>query len=112
MRYGGLPDKNDFREVLMKSQQEILRTLAECKDKYRSRYKILKLGLFGSYARGDQTEESDVDVIVEVDPSIGLDFVSLAQSLEKEIGLPTDVVSSGAVKPRYRRIIESELIYV
>lgn len=96
----------------MKTRNEILLSLAKCKGKFQSRYKISKLALFGSFARGDQTEESDVDVLVEVDPSIGLDFVSLAQEIEKEIGISTDVVSSGAVKPRYRQAIESELIYV
>lgn len=96
----------------MKTRDEVLKSLAGCKSKFQSRYKISKLALFGSYARGEQTEGSDVDVLVEVDPSIGLDFVTLAEKIEEEIGLPTDVVSSGAVKPRYRRVIESDLIYV
>ena len=70
------------------------------------------LALFGSYARGDQNENSDVDVLVEVKPSIGLGFVTLANQIEKTIGLPTDVVSFNAIKPNYRKIVEAELIDV
>lgn len=96
----------------MKTREEIIHSLSRYKSRFQSRYKIKKMALFGSYARGDQTEQSDVDVLVEVDPSIGLDFVTLADNIEKELGIPTDVVSAGAVKPRYRRVIEAELIYV
>ena len=96
----------------MKSRNEIIQLLTNCKRKFGALYLIKKMGLFGSYARGDQTDQSDVDVLVEVDPQIGLDFVTLANSIEKELGLPTDVVSSGALKLRYRQAIESELIYV
>ena len=55
---------------------------------------------------------SDVDILVDVDPSIGLDFVTLADRIEQLLGLPVDLVSSRAVKPAYRREIEPELIYV
>lgn len=96
----------------MQSKEEIIRRLTACKKKLSAPYKIVKMALFGSYARGDQTEQSDVDVLVEVDPSIGLEFVSLAEKIEKEIGLPTDVVSIRAIKPRYQKSIEAELIYV
>ncbi|MBU2548696.1 MAG: nucleotidyltransferase domain-containing protein, partial [Proteobacteria bacterium] len=46
-------------------------------------YKVKRLALFGSWARGDNQPDSDVDVLVEVDPSIGLDFVVLAERLEE-----------------------------
>jgi len=45
------------------------------------------MALFGSYARGDQQAGSDVDILVEVDPSIGLDFVTLAERIEKLLGV-------------------------
>jgi len=96
----------------VKSRDEIVQSLARCKSKFQSQYGISKLALFGSYARGEQREDSDVDVLIEIDPSIGLDFVTLAEKIEQEIGLPTDVVSSGAIKPRYRQAIEPDLIYV
>ena len=95
-----------------KDKEEILRLLAAEKPDLARRFKVQRLALFGSYARGDQDADSDVDILVEVDPSIGLDFVTLANRIEKALDLTVDVVSSRAVKPRAWRIIEQDLIYV
>jgi hypothetical protein len=70
------------------------------------------MALFGSYARGDQQEDSDVDILVEVDPSIGLEFVTLAKRIEKLLGVSVDLVSSLAVNSRAMKYIEPELVYV
>ncbi len=75
-------------------------------------YKIHRLSLFGSYARGDYTEQSDVDVLVDVDGKIGLEFVTLADVLEKELGQKTDVISYRAVSPRHLKSIQPDLIDV
>ncbi|MBN2271270.1 MAG: nucleotidyltransferase domain-containing protein [Sedimentisphaerales bacterium] len=56
----------------MITKEEILSALAKDRFELESRYKVRKLALFGSYARGDQRADSDVDILVEVDPSIGL----------------------------------------
>jgi len=53
-----------------------------------------------------------VDILVDVDPSIGLDFVTLCETIEKLLGVRTDVVSWRAVKPAAWKVIEPELIYV
>ena len=68
--------------------------------------------VFGSYARGDAVEGSDVDVLVEVDPSLGLRFVDLAERIEALLGVPTDVVSRRAIAPRHWAQIEKELLDV
>jgi hypothetical protein len=73
---------------------------------------VRTLALFGSYARNQQTEKSDVDILVEVDPAIGLGFVSLADELERRLQQRVDLVSSRAVRPNRRRLIEPDLIYV
>ena len=70
------------------------------------------MALFGSYARGEQCADSDVDILVDVDPSIGLEFVTLADSIEKLLGLPVDIVSHRAIKLRALKLIEQEIIYV
>ena len=56
------------------------------------------MALFGSWSRNEQTETSDVDILVDVDPSIGLRFVALAERLESLLDQHVDVVSSRAVK--------------
>jgi hypothetical protein len=96
----------------MKTREEILAGLGAAKSDLQARFRVRTLALFGSYARNQQTERSDVDILVEVDPSIGLGFVSLADELERRLQQRVDLVSSRAVKPSRRRLIEPDLIYV
>ena len=96
----------------MKTREEILASLGAAKAELQKRFRVRNLALFGSYARNQQTEKSDVDILVEVDPSIGLGFVSLADELERRLEQKVDLVSSRAVKPSRRRLIEPDLIYV
>jgi len=94
----------------MTAKEQILGVLREQRELLIHRYPIRRLALFGSWARGDAQEQSDVDILVEVDPSIGLRFVELAEELERALGRPVDLVSSRAIKPAYWRRIEPELI--
>ena len=96
----------------MKTREEILASLGAAKAELQKRFRVRALALFGSYARNQQTEKSDVDILVEVDPSIGLGFVSLADELERRLQQKVDLVSSRAVRPNLRRLIEPDLIYV
>jgi len=74
------------------------------------RFPIRRLALFGSWARGEAREDSDVDVMVDVDPSIGLGFIELAEELERALGRRVDLVSRRAIRPAYWKRIELELI--
>lgn len=96
----------------MTTKEEILKTLARDKPELQRQFKVSKMALFGSYARGDQRADSDVDILVEVDPSIGLDFVTLAERIEQLLGVSVDLVSSRAVTSKAMKYIEPELIYV
>lgn len=95
----------------MKTRKEILSLLAKGKPELEARFKVHSIALFGSYARGEQQTDSDVDILVDVDPSIGLEFVSLAERIEELLGLPVELVSRRAIKPRMLKFIEQELIY-
>ncbi|HEX6904560.1 MAG TPA: nucleotidyltransferase family protein [Thermoanaerobaculia bacterium] len=94
----------------MASSEEILATLREQRAVLSRRYPIQRMALFGSWARGEAREDSDVDVLVEVDPSIGLRFVDLGEDLEKALGRRVDLVSRRAIKPSLWERIEPELI--
>lgn len=96
----------------MIQKQEILQVLGEQKDELARRFKVRRIALFGSYARGDEQPGSDVDILVDVDPSIGLEFVTLAERIEQLLGASVDLVSSRAVNERTMKFIEPELIYV
>ena len=96
----------------MKTRAEILRILQKEKPELMRRYGLKRLALFGSYAREDQREDSDVDVLVEIEPQIGLGFVELADRIEDVLGVRTEVVSRRAIKPLYWEIIKGELVDV
>ena len=101
-----------LRGLGVEDKQQILTVLALEKPILESRFRVRSLALFGSYARGDQQPGSDVDILVDVDPEIGLDFVSLADWIEKLLGLPVDLVSSRAIKPKLYESIKGDLVYV
>jgi len=96
----------------MKTREDILSVLAREKSSLQRRYPLHRLALFGSYARGEPQPDSDVDLLVEVDPSIGLRFVTLAEDLEALLGLPVDLVSQGAIRPPQMAVLAPELIDV
>lgn len=99
-----------IRWYAMAPLDEILTTLHEQYALLSRRYPIRRLALFGSWARGEAREDSDVDVMVDVDPSIGLRFVDLGEELERALGRPVDLVSRRAIKPSLWERIEPELI--
>ena len=96
----------------MITKEEILGTLSKAKSELQKQFKVRKLALFGSYARDEQQANSDVDILVDVDPSIGLDFVTLAQRIETLLDVNVDLVSSRSVTSKAMEFIEPELIYV
>lgn len=95
----------------MRQFEEIAEELRRLRPDLRRRYPIRAIGVFGSYARGDQTEASDLDVLVELDGDIGmLAFVGLQQELSDALGLKVDLVTRDALKPRIGQRILSEAV--
>lgn len=97
---------------MSRSRQEILLQLKSAKPVLEREFPLRRLALFGSWAREEASADSDVDVLVEVDPSIGLRFVTLAERLEAVLGQRVDLVSQRAIQPRLWKLIEPELIDV
>ena len=96
----------------MKGLEEIKRILSEHKQELKQRFKIEEVGIFGSYVRNEQKEDSDLDILVEFKEPIGLEFVDLAEFLETILGMKVDLVSRGGIKPNRWKYIEEDLIYV
>jgi hypothetical protein len=96
----------------MKNLNEIKQLLEHHKRKLNDKYHIKSIGLFGSVVRGDISASSDVDILVEFEKPIGLDFVCLADELEEILGVKVDLVTPYAIKPRMMKYIKQDLIYV
>jgi hypothetical protein len=96
----------------MPTIQQIKSILAQHKSELTEKYHLRKLGVFGSYARKNKTSQSDVDLLVEFEKPIGLEFVTLAEELESLLGIKVDLVSINAIKPKMLKIIKKDLVYV
>jgi predicted nucleotidyltransferase len=96
----------------MNKVEELKNILAENKEKIREKYGVRILGIFGSYARGEETEISDIDILVELEKPIGLKFFELWDYLETLLGVKVDLLTTGAVrqKPLLWESIKEELI--
>jgi len=74
------------------------------------RFGVQRLSLFGSVARGEETPDSDIDLLVTVTPDVGLlQFLELEEYLTAVLGGRVDVVSERALKPAVRRNLYGEL---
>jgi predicted nucleotidyltransferase len=95
----------------MKLSSEEIRVIAE----YFRNKPVLRAFLFGSFSRGDAEENSDVDILVELDYSkhIGLGFVGMKLDLENRLHKKIDLVSSEAISKYISPFIENDkrLIY-
>lgn len=77
--------------------------------------KPLKVGIFGSYARGENTPDSDLDVLIELDYSNQislLDLVRVEQDLTEALGIPVDLVTDKSLSSFLRPYVEKEVVYV
>jgi hypothetical protein len=86
--------------------------LRQAKVKLSEKYHISSIGLFGSIVRPDFRPESDVDIVVDFNQPIGIEFVDLADELERLLGRKVDLVSKTGIRPQYYRAIESDILYV
>lgn len=96
----------------MQNSTEIINLLRISLPLIQQKYPVSRFAVFGSVARGDNTEKSDVDIMVELNGPIGWEFVDLALELEKLLGTKVDLVSKNGIKPRYFEHIKKDLIYV
>ncbi len=96
----------------MKSREEILRILRVETPYLRERFRVRRIGLFGSYARGRQEPGSDIDILVELEPPMGLfGFVALQDYLTEKLGAKVDLVTPDALKPLIKAHILEGTVY-
>jgi hypothetical protein len=100
----------------MLTQEKILQVLKKEMPYFTTEYGVKKIGIFGSYAKEMQTEQSDIDLFVEFDRPIGLKFMEFDDYLEKLFGRNTDILTPAGIKSirlkHVARDIEENIIYV
>jgi predicted nucleotidyltransferase len=93
-------------------KQDIIQKLSNSKEQLFSKYGIKELAIFGSVSRGDNTASSDLDILVEFNRKIGIEFIDLADELEGLLKMKVDLVSKNGIKKKYFQFIEKDLEYV
>lgn len=96
-----------------KTFEKIIKTIKGLKRPIKTEYKAEIIGVFGSYARGEQKKSSDVDILVKfLNGATLFDFVGLSNFLEEKLGIKVDVVSERAVRPELKKQILAEVVAV
>jgi len=98
----------------MLTSADILVFLRQNKIMFRDNFGIRKIGLFGSYAREEQTENSDIDILIEMDPTTEDIFdkrLHLRELLRKQFAKNVDVCHLQAIRPIFKNIILKDAIY-
>jgi uncharacterized protein len=95
----------------MTTREDILKIL-EARSESIKKFGVREIGVFGSFARGDQKETSDVDVLVELDRPKYRNYMGLLEFLESTFGRKVDLVMKGSIKPLIKKRILRETIYV
>ncbi len=96
----------------MQTQAEIESKLKAAKPYLLEKYHVKKIGYFGSYARGDFREDSDVDVLVDFSESVGWGFFDVKEYLEKLLGKKVDLVTKNALRLAWKDNILRQVKYL
>ncbi|NLO01509.1 MAG: nucleotidyltransferase family protein [Bacteroidales bacterium] len=96
----------------MLTRKEILYKLKELKPILYKDFAVKEIGLFGSFSDESHTEDSDIDLLVELEKPIGWKFFSLELYLEKIFNRKIDLVTKNAIKEQIRDSILQKIKYV
>ncbi len=96
----------------MLSQQDILDYLTQHKKEFQKKYNIEQIGLFGSYARNEATQESDIDIFVKMPPKM-FKLIALKQQIEDDLKKSVDILREHKqMKPFLLKMIQKDISYV
>lgn len=96
------------KEIVIEKLKKAVPVLSE-------KYNVTRIGVFGSYIRNEQKENSDLDVLIDLDPSssIGLlKFMEMENYLSDALGVKVDLVMKEGLKPRIGKTILNEVVYL
>jgi predicted nucleotidyltransferase len=90
---------------------DALKVLKEHENEIKRRFDVKRIGIFGSHARGEEKETSDVDVLVEFTKPSFDNFMDLAFFLEDLFGMEVDLVTIGGLSPHIAPFVEREVVW-
>jgi len=94
-------------------KNEIIKTLKSIQSEVYQKYRADIKGIFGSYARGEEKEDSDLDVLVEfIENATLFDPVGLGDFLEEKLHCKVDIVSKRAVREEIKQYINQDMVYI
>jgi len=96
----------------MKTLEEIEEILENYKSFLKDSFNVSDIGVFGSYVRGEESQESDIDILVDFCGPIGWKFIDLKEFLEEILDKKVDLVTKNSLKPQIKDRILSEVIYI
>jgi predicted nucleotidyltransferase len=98
---------------MVKSLKDIKKILVRHKASLIKKFALKKIGIFGSYVKGEQKKASDIDILVEFKENPALfEFIDLEDDLRQILKVDVDLVMKDALKPNIGRHILSEVIYI
>jgi len=109
-----LPEKEEQADKKL-MQDKVNKTINKIKPKIiqiLKKNKIKKAGIFGSYAKGEQKKNSDIDILVEPPKGIGFGFVGIEIELEKKLGKKVDLVTYKYISPYIKKQVLNEEIRI
>lgn len=101
------------RRKAVQTVDEVKEMLQRHKGEITQKYKVKKIGIFGSFARGEHKKRSDVDILVEYKEVPGLlEFINLEIYIEKLLKKKVDLVEKDGIRPELKKRILNEVIYI
>lgn len=101
--------------IIMPTKKEILNYLSREKTFFCNNYSLTKIGIFGSYARNEQTSSSDLDIIIEFKENTTDLFekkIKIKEIINSYFKIHVDICREKAIKPIFRELILKDAIYV
>jgi predicted nucleotidyltransferase len=94
------------------TQKEILQYLSRHKDEFRRDFTVTQIGLFGSFARDEANETSDIDLFVTMEPKL-FKLIGLKEKIEADLRRPVDLIRDHRhLRPVLREMIQKDILYV
>lgn len=96
----------------MFTQRDIEAKLKQIKPVLTDQFHVRSIGYFGSFALDEQTDSSDLDLLVDFSQPVGWEFFTMEQFLEQSLGIKVDIVTRNALKDRIKESILNQVRYI